>query len=99
MTFKELSIVEPILKALNKKGYKNPTLIQEKAIPLALLGKDILGIAQTGTGKTAAFTIPIIQQLIKKNSNSNKKTIKALILTPTRELALQINECITEYCQ
>ena len=96
MTFKELSIVEPILKALNKKGYKNPTLIQEKAIPLALLGKDILGIAQTGTGKTAAFTIPIIQQLIKKNSNSNKKTIKALILTPTRELALQINECITE---
>lgn len=97
MTFKELSIVEPILKALNKKGYKNPTLIQEKAIPLALLGKDILGIAQTGTGKTAAFTIPIIQQLIKKNSNSNKKTIKALILTPTRELALQINECITEY--
>ena len=92
MTFKELSIVEPILKALNKKGYKNPTLIQEKAIPLALLGKDILGIAQTGTGKTAAFTIPIIQQLIKKNSNSNKKTIKALILTPTRELALQINE-------
>ena len=99
MTFKELSIVEPILKALNKKGYKNPTLIQEKAIPLALLGKDILGIAQTGTGKTAAFTIPIIQQLIKKNSNSNKKTIKALILTPTRELALQINECIIEYCQ
>ena len=85
MTFKELSIVEPILKALNKKGYKNPTLIQEKAIPLARLAKDILGIAQTGTGKTAAFTIPIIQQLIKKNSNSNKKTIKALILTPTRE--------------
>ena len=84
MTFKELSIVEPILKALNKKGYKNPTLIQEKAIPLALLGKDILGIAQTGTGKTAAFTIPIIQQLIKKNSNSNKKTINALIFTPTR---------------
>lgn len=66
MTFKELSIVEPILKALNKKGYKNPTLIQEKAIPLALLGKDILGIAQTGTGKTAAFTIPIIQTINKK---------------------------------
>lgn len=80
MTFKELSIVEPILKALNKKGYKNPTLIQEKAIPLALLGKDILGIAQTGTGKTAAFTIPIIQQLIKKNSNSNKKINQSLNL-------------------
>lgn len=80
MTFKELSIVEPILKALNKKGYKNPTLIQEKAIPLALLGKDILGIAQTGTGKTAAFTIPIIQQLIKKNSNSNKKNNQSLNL-------------------
>ena len=99
MTFKELSIAEPILKAISKKGYNNPTPIQEKAIPVALSGKDILGIAQTGTGKTAAFAIPIIQQLTAENSGvySGKREIKALILTPTRELALQIDECITEY--
>lgn len=100
MTFKELNIIDPILKALNEKGYENPTLIQERAIPVALNNKDILGLAQTGTGKTAAFAIPIIQQLYQSNQNNQykqKREIKALILTPTRELAIQINESVEEY--
>ena len=97
MTFKDLNITEPILKAIEEKGYANPTPIQVKAIPAALTGKDILGCAQTGTGKTAAFAIPIIQHLqaLKKRD----KSIKALILTPTRELALQISECIDDYAK
>ena len=97
MTFKDLNITEPILKAIEEKGYTSPTPIQVKAIPAALTGKDILGCAQTGTGKTAAFAIPIIQHLqIRKERD---KSIKALILTPTRELALQISECIDDYAK
>ena len=99
MTFNDLDIIEPILKALNDKGYKTPTLIQEKAIPMVLQHKDLLGLAQTGTGKTAAFAIPIIQHIYnnKPKTVSRKRPIQALILTPTRELALQIEECIEEY--
>lgn len=97
MTFKELNITEPILKAIAEKGYSVPTPIQEKAIPAALINRDILGCAQTGTGKTASFAIPIIQQL--ETGKNIRKGIKALILTPTRELALQINECITDYAK
>lgn len=98
MTFKELNIIEPILKALADKGYVEPTPIQEKAIPLILEEKDLLGVAQTGTGKTAAFAIPIIQLIEKhKGSEQGKKLIKALIVTPTRELAIQIDENIKEY--
>ena len=97
MTFKELNITEPILKAIEEKGYANPTPIQVKAIPTALTGKDILGCAQTGTGKTAAFAIPIIQHL--QALKNRDKSIKALILTPTRELALQISECIDDYAK
>ena len=98
MTFNDLDIIEPILKALNDKGYKTPTLIQEKAIPMVLQHKDLLGLAQTGTGKTAAFTIPIIQHIYNSPKAAGKKRpIKALILTPTRELALQIDECIQDY--
>jgi len=99
MTFKELNISEPILRTLNEKGYKNPTPIQEQAIPLVLNKKDILGLAQTGTGKTAAFSIPIIQQLYGNKNKEQKRHIKALILTPTRELAIQINECIRQYAK
>lgn len=99
MTFKELDIIEPILKALDEKKYSTPTPIQQKAIPVALQNRDILGLAQTGTGKTAAFTIPIIQQLYADKSKSNKHEIKALILTPTRELAIQISENISEYAR
>lgn len=98
MTFKELNIVEPILKALSELGYIDPTPIQQEAIPHLLEGKDLLGCAQTGTGKTAAFAIPIIQQLyLQKTALKNPRTIKALILTPTRELALQIDNCFTAY--
>lgn len=99
MTFQELNIIEPILKALSQEGYVNPTPIQEQTIPSALNNNDILGIAQTGTGKTAAFSIPILQKLYNLNRNSNiqRKRVQALILTPTRELAIQIGESFDSY--
>jgi len=97
MTFKDLTICEPILRALSEKKYVSPTPIQEQAIPVILRNRDMLGLAQTGTGKTAAFAIPIIQQLLQNKENRNNNRIKALILTPTRELAIQINDCIREY--
>lgn len=99
MTFKELNITEPILKAIEEKGYTVPTPIQEKAIPAALARRDVLGCAQTGTGKTASFAIPIIQHLQLNKDADKRKGIKALILTPTRELALQISECISDYAK
>ena len=99
MTFKELNISEPILKALVNQKYETPTPIQETAIPVALKGRDLLGIAQTGTGKTAAFAIPIIQQLNSQSSTDRRREIKALILTPTRELAIQIDECFNDYAR
>lgn len=99
MTFKELNIIEPILKALEEKGYTTPTPIQEKAIIPALTNRDILGLAQTGTGKTAAFSLPIIQQLYLNKVSGKKREIRALILTPTRELAIQINESLNDYTQ
>lgn len=97
MTFQELDIIEPILKALQEKGYTNPTPIQQDAIPMALKKHDILGLAQTGTGKTAAFSIPIIQQLYQNKVHGRKREIRALLITPTRELAIQINDCIKDY--
>ena len=87
-------MIEPILKALKEEGYSSPTPIQEQSIPILLQGKDLLGCAQTGTGKTAAFSIPILQKLYKTD---HRKGIKALILTPTRELAIQIGECFEAY--
>lgn len=98
MTFKELHISEPILKALSKKKYETPTPIQQQAIPIGLKAIDLIGIAQTGTGKTAAFAIPIIQQL-NESPKLGKRQIKALILTPTRELAIQIDDCFKEYTE
>lgn len=98
MKFEDLKISEPILKALNEEGYTHPTPIQQKSIPLVLDKKDLLGCAQTGTGKTAAFAIPIIQLLdINNDSNHGKSKIRALIVTPTRELAIQINESFASY--
>jgi ATP-dependent RNA helicase RhlE len=94
MTFEQLHLIEPILKALQQEGYTSPTPIQEQSIPILLQGNDLLGCAQTGTGKTAAFSIPILQKLYKTD---NKKGIKALILTPTRELAIQIGESFEAY--
>src|SRR5580698_1572734 len=98
MTFNELKLIEPILKTLETEGYKNPTPIQEQAIPIILKRKDLLGCAQTGTGKTAAFAIPILQILhAEKNESNTARAIKALILTPTRELAIQIEESFAAY--
>ena len=94
MTFSELQLVEPILQALNEEGYTNPTQIQENAIPIILKGTDLLGCAQTGTGKTAAFAIPIIQML---SYQPREKGIKALVITPTLELAIQIGESFASY--
>jgi ATP-dependent RNA helicase RhlE len=98
VTFKELPLIEPILKALEKEGYVTPTPIQEKSIPAILNKQDLLGCAQTGTGKTAAFTIPILQLMSEQVLNGDKrKGIRTLILTPTRELAIQIGESIKAY--
>ncbi len=100
MTFKDLEIIDPILKALEAKGYTHPTPIQEQSIPILLRGKDLLGCAQTGTGKTAAFAIPIIQQMaIDPRREQSKGNIKALIVTPTRELAIQIGDNFKQYGQ
>lgn len=98
MLFQELDLIEPILKALQTEGYTQPTPIQEQSIPSILQGKDLLGCAQTGTGKTAAFAIPMLQLLSKPHENTKvHKAIKALILTPTRELAIQIEESFKAY--
>jgi ATP-dependent RNA helicase RhlE len=98
MTFENLNIIEPILKALKIQGYVSPTLIQERAIPLILQGNDLEGCAQTGTGKTAAFSIPILQLLHDEKVEGNgPRKIRALILAPTRELAIQIKESFNAY--
>ena len=98
MTFDKLDLIEPILNALQHEGYTEPTPIQEISIPIVLKGQDLLGCAQTGTGKTAAFAIPILQllELNKGNDRAPRKT-KALIVTPTRELAIQIGESFAAY--
>lgn len=97
MNFNQLGISAPILKALKEEAYETPTPIQEKTIPSGLDGHDILGLAQTGTGKTAAFAIPTLQRLSAGKQRTKKRRIRALILTPTRELALQIQESFTTY--
>jgi len=98
MKFTDLGIIKPILKALEDEGYTQPTPIQEQSIPILLNRKDLLGCAQTGTGKTAAFTIPILQQLFNtRNDHKGHRKIRALVVTPTRELAIQIAENITTY--
>jgi|UniRef100_UPI00404AB3D7 ATP-dependent RNA helicase RhlE len=98
MSFENLNLIEPILKALKTEGYTTPTPIQEQSIPIILERKDLLGCAQTGTGKTAAFAIPILQILEGgKIYNQGPRAIKCLILTPTRELAIQIGESFAAY--
>ncbi len=98
MQFEELKIIAPILRALKEEKYIEPTSIQEKAIPLILNRNDVLGSAQTGTGKTAAFAIPILQHLyLDRQQNNRPRKINALIITPTRELAIQIAESFTTY--
>ena len=98
MAFKKLELIEPILKALTAEGYTTPTPIQAQSIPLILERRDLLGCAQTGTGKTAAFAIPILQILYQqKQEERGPRNIKVLILTPTRELAIQIDESFAAY--
>lgn len=98
MTFTALNIIPPILQAVAEEGYEVPTPIQAESIPLLLQGRDLVGCAQTGTGKTAAFSIPILQRLSEKpHAGAHRKAIRCLILTPTRELALQIGESLTAY--
>lgn len=98
MSFENLNLIEPILKALKTEGYTIPTPIQQQAIPIILQQKDLLGCAQTGTGKTAAFAIPILQLLYRdRQQQKEQKSIKAVILTPTRELAIQIGESFAAY--
>jgi ATP-dependent RNA helicase RhlE len=98
MEFKQLDLIDPILKALSTEGYTTPTPIQAQSIPLILEQRDLLGCAQTGTGKTAAFAIPILQLLYKnKTEERGPHKIKVLILTPTRELAIQIDESFAAY--
>jgi ATP-dependent RNA helicase RhlE len=96
MTFNTLGLSDSLLRAVQKTGYTNPTQIQEKAIPVILQGKDVMAAAQTGTGKTAAFTLPMLQ-LLSGRTNTKRNSIRALILTPTRELAAQIADSIVTY--
>lgn len=98
MSFKDLKLNRPLLRAIAEKGYDNPTLIQERTIPLVLNKKDVIASAQTGTGKTAAFALPILQLLYdKQDAAKNQKKVRALIISPTRELAIQIQENFQEY--
>jgi len=99
MNFENLNLIQPLLNAVNKKGYLNPTPIQEKAIPMILQGKDIFGCAQTGTGKTAAFALPILQLLETEKDRNQRRVTRALILAPTRELVAQISEEFTAYAK
>ena len=97
MQFDSLNLIEPLLKSIKEEGYVTPTPIQEQAIPIVLRGSDLLGSAQTGTGKTAAFAIPILQMLSGEHLNVKKRRIRSLIVTPTRELAIQIDESFKAY--
>lgn len=97
MKFNELNLIEPILRALQQEGYDTPTPIQQQAIPIVLQGRDLMGCAQTGTGKTCAFAVPILQNLFNNKSNNNRRKISCLVVTPTRELAIQIQESFEAY--
>ena len=97
MSFKSLGLSDPILKSVSEKGYTEPSPIQEKAIPVILEGKDVLASAQTGTGKTAGFVLPILEMLTWANAGNKRRPIRALVLTPTRELAAQIYDNAREY--
>ena len=97
MSFNNLQLIEPVLKALSHEGYTNPTPIQQQAIPAILQKRDLLGCAQTGTGKTAAFVIPLLQMLHQQTQEGPQRRLSTLILTPTRELAIQIGESIEAY--
>lgn len=96
-TFQELNLIDPLLKAIEKNGYTSPTPIQQQSIPHILLGRDILGIAQTGTGKTAAFSLPLLQNIVTHARRMPATHVRVLVLTPTRELAIQVHESFRSY--
>ena len=97
MTFDKLGLSEPLLRAVREKGYTEPTVIQNKCIPIILEGKDIMGGAQTGTGKTAGFTLPLLQNLLLSATFQKNRPVRCLILTPTRELAAQVSKSVEVY--
>jgi ATP-dependent RNA helicase RhlE len=99
MTFIQLKLMKSLLDSVEREGYTNPTPIQQQSIPPILAGKDLLGCAQTGTGKTAAFALPILQQIIMTRASMPRKEIQALVLAPTRELAIQIDESFRTYAK
>ena len=99
MKFQDLRLSEPLLRAIGEKGYTDPTPIQQQAIPPVLEGRDLQGCAQTGTGRTAAFTLPMLQLLAAEPAPKGRRPIRALVLTPTRELAIQIDECCRDYAR
>ena len=98
MSFNSLGLSDALLKAVSKQGYTTPSPIQQKAIPLILEGKDVLASAQTGTGKTAGFTLPLLQ-ILSESRNQKFRPIRALILTPTRELAAQVHNNVSQYSE
>src|SRR5512137_241580 len=98
MPFTKLGLSDPLLRGVLASGYTSPTEIQSEAIPIALNGQDIIGCAQTGTGKTAAFVLPILNRIFREPpTHGHKRVIRSLILTPTRELAVQIERSILNY--
>ncbi|KJS09639.1 MAG: hypothetical protein VR73_01475, partial [Gammaproteobacteria bacterium BRH_c0] len=97
MLFNELGLSAELLRAVSEQGYSEPTPIQAKAIPIVLEGRDVLAGAQTGTGKTAGFTLPLLQRLSGKDVGNGFRPVRALVLTPTRELAAQVGESVTTY--
>ncbi|MDX2163760.1 MAG: DEAD/DEAH box helicase [bacterium] len=99
MHFKDLHLIDPLLQAVTEEGYSTPTPIQEQAIPHVLAGKNLIGCAQTGTGKTAAFALPILQRLIETPNQHGHRVVRTLVLSPTRELATQIHENFTAYAR
>lgn len=96
MSFNELGLIEPLIRSINEQGYIEPTPIQKQAIPAILNGRDVLASAQTGTGKTASFVLPVLQRL-SNQSRAKSNSVKVLILTPTRELACQVHNSIQQY--
>ena len=97
MQFEAINLIEPLLRAVRAEGYTEPTPIQVQAIPQVLAGKDLIGCAQTGTGKTAAFALPILQRLVAQQRPNERRVTKVLVLSPTRELASQISDSFAAY--
>lgn len=97
MSFADLGLSPAILDAVTEQGYETPSPIQEKAIPAVLSGKDVMAAAQTGTGKTAGFTLPLLQRLSESNNKVQANQVRALVLTPTRELAAQVADSVSTY--